>query len=129
MTDREFKAIIDELWNAFWSSGISNPISVVEQMTYLIFFKMFEAKENLEQKRAERSGKKRKSFFANRDELRWSELIQIPDPNKLLKIYREKVFPLLGEINPALKDSVCLISKASLLDTAIQTLNRMDFSD
>ena len=86
MTDREFKAIIDELWNAFWSSGISNPISVVEQMTYLIFFKMFEAKENLEQKRAERSGKKRKSFFANRDELRWSELIQIPDPNKLLKI-------------------------------------------
>ena len=54
MTDREFKAKIDELWNTFWSSGISNPISVVEQMTYLIFFKMFEEQENLEQKRAER---------------------------------------------------------------------------
>ena len=39
MTNREFMAIIDELWNTFWSSGISNPISVVEQMTYLIFFK------------------------------------------------------------------------------------------
>ena len=59
MTDKEFKAIIDELWNTFWSSGISNPISVVEQMTYLIFFKMFEEQENLEQKRAEKSGKKR----------------------------------------------------------------------
>ena len=41
MTDREFKLIIDELWLAFASSGISNPISVIEQMTYLIFFKMF----------------------------------------------------------------------------------------
>ena len=51
MTDREFKAKIDELWNTFWSSGISNPISVVEQMTYLIFFKMFEEQENLEQKK------------------------------------------------------------------------------
>ena len=39
MTDREFKSIIDELWLAFASSGISNPISVIEQMTYLIFFK------------------------------------------------------------------------------------------
>ena len=38
MTDREFKLIIDELWLTFASSGISNPISVIEQMTYLIFF-------------------------------------------------------------------------------------------
>ena len=47
MTDREFKLIIDELWLAFASSGISNPISVIEQMTYLIFFKMFEEADNL----------------------------------------------------------------------------------
>lgn len=128
MTDREFKAIIDELWNAFWSSGISNPISVVEQMTYLIFFKMFEEKENLEQRRAEKSGKKRESFFAKRNELRWSNFKHLA-PEEMLKTYREKVFPILEEINHALKDSTCLISKASLLDTAVQTLDKMDFSD
>lgn len=128
MTDKEFKAIIDELWNTFWSSGISNPISVVEQMTYLIFFKMFEEQENLEQKRAERSAKKRESFFEGKDELRWSNFKQLA-PDKMLNVYREKVFPLLGKINSSLKDSVCLISKPSLLDTAVQTFDKMDFSD
>lgn len=129
MTDREFKAIIDELWNTFWSSGISNPISVIEQLTYLIFFKMFENSDNIEQKRAEKSKISRKSFFEGREHLRWSNLVQETNPNKLLKTYRENVFPLLGEINSAFKDAVCLISKASLLDTAVQTLDKMDFSD
>lgn len=128
MTDKEFKAIIDELWNTFWSSGISNPISVVEQMTYLIFFKMFEEQENLEQKRAEKSGKKRESFFEGKEELRWSNFKQLA-PDTMLKVYREKVFPLLGKINSSLKDSVCLISKPSLLDTAVQTFDKMDFTD
>ena len=128
MTDKEFKAIIDELWDKFWSSGISNPISVVEQMTYLIFFKMFESQEDLEDKKAKHFGKPRKSFFEGRENLRWSNFKQL-SADEMLKTYREKVFPLLGEINPALKDSVCLITKPSLLDTAVQTLDKMDFSD
>lgn len=128
MTDREFKAIIDELWNTFWSSGISNPISVVEQMTYLIFFKMFEAQENLKDKKAKIFQKERESFFAGREELRWSKFKQLA-PDAMLKIYREKVFPLLGSINAAFNDATCLITKPSLLDTAVQTLDKMDFSD
>lgn len=128
MTDKEFKAIIDELWNTFWSSGISNPISVVEQMTYLIFFKMFEEQENLKDKKAKIFQKERESFFAGRDELRWSNFKQL-SPDAMLKIYREKVFPLLGSINAAFNDATCLITKPSLLDTAVQTLDKMDFSD
>ncbi len=128
MTDKEFKAIIDELWDKFWSSGISNPISVVEQMTYLIFFKMFETQEDLKQKKAKHFGKTRKYFFENRENLKWSNFKQL-SADEMLKTYREKVFPLLEEINPALRDSVCLITKPSLLDTAVQTLDKMDFSD
>ncbi len=129
MTDKEFKAIIDELWNTFWSSGISNPVSVVEQMTYLIFFKMFDMQEQHKDRKAKHFKKERHGFFEGRENLRWHNLIQETDSNKLLKIYKEKVFPLLGEINAAFKDSVCLITKPSLLDTAIQTLDKMDFSD
>ena len=128
MTDREFKLIIDELWLAFASSGISNPISVIEQMTYLIFFKMFEEADNLEQKRAKRSSKNVDSFFKNRDELRWSNFKQLA-PDAMLKIYRDEVFPLLGSINSAFEDAACLITKPSLLDTAVQTIDKMDFSD
>ena len=30
---------IDQIWNAFWSGGVSNPLSVIEQITYLLFIK------------------------------------------------------------------------------------------
>ncbi len=31
------KSQIDQVWNAFWSGGISNPLEVIEQITYLLF--------------------------------------------------------------------------------------------
>jgi len=31
------KSQIDQIWNAFWSGGISNPLEVIEQITYLLF--------------------------------------------------------------------------------------------
>jgi hypothetical protein len=31
---------IDQIWNAFWSGGISNPIEVIEQITYLLFLRL-----------------------------------------------------------------------------------------
>lgn len=46
-----------------------------------------------------------------------------------LTVEPENVEQLLGKINSSLKDSVCLISKPSLLDTAVQTFDKMDFSD
>lgn len=39
MITGEIKSQVDNIWNAFWSGGISNPMEVVEQMTYLLFIK------------------------------------------------------------------------------------------
>lgn len=36
------KALIDKLWNRFWSGGISNPLSAIEQITYLLFMKQLD---------------------------------------------------------------------------------------
>jgi type I restriction enzyme M protein len=36
------KALIDRLWDRFWSGGISNPLSAVEQITYLLFMKQLD---------------------------------------------------------------------------------------
>ena len=35
----ELKSRIDNIWNAFWSGGISNPLEVIEQITYLLFLR------------------------------------------------------------------------------------------
>jgi hypothetical protein len=33
------KSQIDRIWDAFWSGGISNPLEVIEQITYLLFIR------------------------------------------------------------------------------------------
>lgn len=35
----EIKSKIDQIWNSFWSGGISNPLEIMEQMTYLLFIR------------------------------------------------------------------------------------------
>ena len=39
MITGELKSKVDKLWETFWSNGISNPISVIEQISYLLFIK------------------------------------------------------------------------------------------
>ncbi|MYB29719.1 MAG: hypothetical protein F4Y18_01595 [Cenarchaeum sp. SB0663_bin_5] len=39
MVTGELKRQIDAVWNDFWSGGISNPLEVMEQLTYLLFIK------------------------------------------------------------------------------------------
>ena len=39
MLNGEIRSRIDALWNAFWTGGISNPLEVIEQITYLLFLK------------------------------------------------------------------------------------------
>jgi len=44
----ELKSKIDQLWNKFWSGGISNPLTAIEQITYLLFMKRL---DELDQKK------------------------------------------------------------------------------
>lgn len=38
---------VDQVWNAFWSGGVSNPLSVIEQITYLLFIKRLDELQTL----------------------------------------------------------------------------------
>jgi type I restriction enzyme M protein len=49
----ELKSKIDALWDKFWSGGLSNPLSSIEQMSYLIFMKRIEDTDMAEQKKAQ----------------------------------------------------------------------------
>ena len=37
--DNAIKSIIDRMWNSFWEGGVTNPLTVIEQITYLLFIK------------------------------------------------------------------------------------------
>lgn len=42
MITGEIKNRIDTIWDAFWTGGITNSITILEQMTYLFFMKMLD---------------------------------------------------------------------------------------
>ncbi|CAN7475881.1 type I restriction-modification system subunit M N-terminal domain-containing protein [Caulobacter sp. LjRoot300] len=44
---------IDDIWNDFWSGGVSNPISVIEQLTYLLFIRRLDELQTVEERKAE----------------------------------------------------------------------------
>ena len=52
----KLKALIDKLWDRFWSGGISNPLSAIEQITYLLFMKQLDELDLKRQKDAEFTG-------------------------------------------------------------------------
>ncbi len=56
---------IDSLWEIFWNGGITNPLDVVEQMTYLMFIKYLDDTDNLRAKEAAMLGLSYKSIFAD----------------------------------------------------------------
>ena len=72
---------IDAIWNAFWTGGISNPLEVIEQITYLLFLKRLDDLQKLEENKSARLKKpiERRIFPEGNDpkgrpyeDLRWS---------------------------------------------------------
>ncbi|WP_271223777.1 type I restriction-modification system subunit M N-terminal domain-containing protein, partial [Streptosporangium carneum] len=81
MVTGEIKNQIDNIWNAFWSGGVSNPLSVIEQITYLLFIKRLDELHEKEERKSNRLKKpmERRYFPEGEDELglpyedmRWS---------------------------------------------------------
>lgn len=141
------KSKIDKLWLEFHSGGITNPLTVIEQISYLVFARMLDMREMAAEKRASRTGKKgwKRIFPRNRSHLRWSHLINLgaeeqlrivlgnrtkDDPEDwkgLLQFFREEVVngTTLGNY---LRDAQCAIQKPGLLKTAINTVNELPLS-
>ena len=72
---------IDRIWDAFWSGGISNPLEVMEQITYLLFLRRLDDLQTLEENKSARLGRpiERRVFPEGSDprgkpygQLRWS---------------------------------------------------------
>ena len=52
MITGEIKNKIDQIWDTFFVAGITNPITVLEQMTYIFFMKMLDDKQLQEEENA-----------------------------------------------------------------------------
>ena len=108
----EIKSRIDSVWNDFWSGGISNPLEVIEQLTYLLFIKGLDEAQTREEAKANRLGTPLPADvpFPDGDftpegtdrsipyrEMRWSNLAHLGAPQRLFDIVNDFVFPFLRD--------------------------------
>jgi type I restriction enzyme M protein len=103
MLTRELKSQIDRIWDAFWSGGISNPLEVIEQITYLLFLRRLDDLHTLEENKSAKTKKpmERRVFPEGKDpkkrpydDLRWSRF-KHSKPSEMFKVVDEHVFPFL----------------------------------
>ena len=151
MLNSEIKSKIDRLWDSFWSGGISNPLTVVEQISYLLFIKKLDDIEIAKEKKAKRIRRPYTTVFEkyiqdmeqsevtrlnlNTDNLRWSEFVHY-DSENMFKNMQDKVFPFLKSysddesiFSDQMKDAVFLIQNPSLLYEAVQLISSINLDD
>lgn len=158
LTDNKLKSQIDALWNRFWSGGITNPLTAIEQMSYLIFLKRLEDLENSRTRKAARKKEayvtvyerymqwRRKEEGVNNlptdlkndkqgDKLKWTYWSHLPG-DEMLSFVRDHVFHFLRNMSSEdssftqyMQDAVCIIPKASLLQEAVKIIEDLHISE
>ena len=108
MITGELKNKINSLWEIFWTGGITNPLDVVEQMTYLMFIRDLDDTDNLRAKESAMLGLSHKSIFAGEvnigdrsipgNPLKWSVFRDFPAP-KMYATVQEWVFPFIKTLH------------------------------
>ena len=116
---------VDALWNKFWAGGIANPLTAMEQISYLLFMRRLDA---LDQKRKEDSEWLKQpyaSVFKGNKQCRWSHFRHLPGEEMLAHV-RDNVFPFIKKMGGQekdfaryMEDAVFIIPKASLLVEAV----------
>jgi type I restriction enzyme M protein len=135
---------IDQIWNAFWSGGIANPLEVIEQITYLLFLRRLDDLQTLEENKAARLKKpiERRIFPPGNDpkgrpydDLRWSRFKHF-SPDDMYAVVSEHVFPFLRTLGGDdstyahhMKDARFTIAKAALLVKVVDLLDNVPMED
>lgn len=108
MLTGELKNKIDSLWDFFWTGGITNPLDVIEQMTYLMFIHDLDDTDNIHAKESAMLGLPYQSIFAKElqlgdrvidgTQLKWSVFHDFP-AQKMYSVVQEMVFPFIKNLH------------------------------
>ena len=135
MIDADLKSKINQLWDKFWSGGISNPLQAIEQMSYLLFMKQLEDEDVAREQNAQLSGEHYESLFKGSEDCKWSEWTNLP-ATQILDHVRDTVFPFLRTLGGEdslyvqyMKDAVFMIPMPSLLIEAVKIINSMHIKE
>ena len=108
MITGELKNKIDSLWDVFAAGGLTNPLEVIEQITYLMFIHDLDDTDNKNAKECAMLGLPFKSIFSDQvkigertidgQQLKWSTFRDFP-ANKMYETIQEWVFPFIKNLH------------------------------
>ncbi len=149
----EIRNQIDSIWNDFWSGGLSNPLSVMEQITYLLFIKRLDELQTVEERKAAmlKQPLERRIFPEGRDgrgddemrnlggrpyeDLRWSRFKGF-EAKEMFKVVDEHVFPFIrevlaseGDVGKHMKEARNAVPTAALLAKVVDKLDAVKMDD
>jgi type I restriction enzyme M protein len=135
MLTGEVRNKIDKIWSDIWAGGISNPLTVIEQLTYLMFIRSLDEKE-LENESFESLGGETITKIFPQDEdgqsMRWSKF-KTKDPRMIYDIVGTKVFPFIKSMNGTnktafsryMQDAMFLVPTPQVLQKMITGLDEL----
>src|SRR5450830_642531 len=144
MITGDIKSQVDRVWDAFWSGGISNPLEVIEQITYLLFLRRLDDLHTLEENRSVRLRKPiERHVFPEGvdargrpyDDLRWSRFKHLA-PAEMYTVVGEHAFPFLRTLGGDgstyahhMKDARFTIPTPALLAKVVDLLDGVPMED
>jgi type I restriction enzyme M protein len=134
----ELKNKIDRVWDAFWSGGISNPLEVIEQITYLMFIKRLDDLQRRKEGIATHAKQPIKDpiYTAENAHLRWTRFTALGHPDDMLKVVQDEVFPWLRQLGgdnstyaQQMRDARFTIPTSNLLAKVVDMIGDLPLSD
>ncbi len=135
--DTEIRNKIDRIWEYFWTGGITNPLSVIEQITYLLFIKGLDDIEIKREKDDILLGiTTKRTFDIEHQECRWS-IFKDYEAGKMYKNMQENVFPFIKNLGKSketsyakfMEDAIFMIPTPILLQKVITGLDALDMKE
>lgn len=135
--EQETKSIIDRIWTNFWEGGVTNPLTVIEQITNLLFIKGLDDIDIAHEKSDHMLGIKTKRVFDEKhQECRWSIFKNYP-AEKMYKIVGEDVFPFIKSLGnnknsgyaKHMEDAIFIIPTPIMLQRVVTTIDKLKMKD
>jgi type I restriction enzyme M protein len=140
----EIKSKVDRIWDTMWAGGIANPLSVIEQLTYLLFIKRLDELHTLRESKAARTRKpiEEPIFDQDQQHLRWSRFKETA-PEKMFATVKDEVFPFIKTLGSNggteeegdstyshhMKDAIFMMPTPRVLANVVDQLDSIDMAD
>ena len=151
MITGELRNKVDQIWQTIWTGGITSPITVLEQITYLMFMKLLDDNQIKAEANAVALGVKLKErvfkdgacviseeprIEAKYEDLRWHRFSNL-EPGEMYKTVQNYVFPFIKQIGEGrdtafsryMKDTVFLIPTAKVLAKVVDDIQALDLNN